>query len=223
LGYGTLASPGGAPRTAQPPGGRERGQAARADDTEIRNVASYIGQETMAVGVVVERRASDHPWLDYSWHAASVIPKAPARDPKGEWRTLVDDERAAQFHAGTLELSLFRKETEGYKLNLSQHPPRLWIVLRREEAGDCPHEVLPFHVTADPNEAQIYLDNGEDLVDPVPMPEVIAGWVKDYVDRHHVDQPFYKRKRAPHPEKQGGGRGFEPTSGQRGARGGGED
>ena len=184
-----------------------------ANGQETTQVASYIGQETMAVGVVVERRASDHPWLDYSWHAVSVIPKAPALDPKGDWRTLVDDDRAAQFHAGTLELSLFRKETEGYKLNLSQHPPRLWVVLRRDEEGDCPHEVLPFHVTADPNEAQIYLDNGEDLVDPVPMPELIAGWVKDYVDRHHVDQPFYKRKRTPHPEKPGGGRGFEPTGG----------
>jgi len=185
---------------------------------ETAEVASYIGQETMAVGVVIERRASDHPWVDYSWHAISVIPKAPARDPKGDWRTLVDGDRAAQFHAGTLELSVFRKETEGYKLNLSQHPPRLWVVLRREQEGDCPHEVVPFHVTADPNEAQIYLDNGEDVVDAVPMPDLIAGWLKEYVDRHHVDQPFYKRKRAPHPEKSGGGRGFEPTAGRRGGR-----
>ncbi|MBK1698330.1 DUF3305 domain-containing protein [Rhodovibrio salinarum] len=186
------------------------------DEKEAHGVvASYIGQEIMPVGVVVERRASDHPWLDYSWHAVSVIPKAPALDPKGDWRGLVDDGAVAQFHAGTLDLSLFRKETEGYKLNLSQHPPRLWVVLRRETEGECPHEVLPFHVTADPMEAQIYLDTGDDLVDPVVMPDVIAAWMKDYVDRHHVDRPFHKRKRTPHPDKQGGGHGFEPTTGSR--------
>jgi hypothetical protein len=71
-------------------------------------------------------------------------------------------------------------------------------------------------------EAQIYLDNGEDQVDAVTMPEVIAAWVKDYVDRHHVDQPFHKRKRQPHPEKSGGGRGFEPAGPRgRSGRGGG--
>jgi hypothetical protein len=171
-------------------------------------VTRYIGQETMAIGVVVERRASAHQWVDYTWHAVSVIPQAPARDPKGDWHVLVAGERAQQYHAGTLELSLFRKETEGYKLNLTQHPPRIWIVLRQDEDPASPHEVTPFHVTADPFEAQIYLDNGEDLVDPVEMPEVVAAWVKDYVDRNHVEQPFHKRKRKPHPEKPGGGRGF---------------
>lgn len=171
-------------------------------------MATYIGQETMAIGVVVERRISDHPWQDYTWHAVSVIPKAPALDPKGTWKTLVEGERVTQLHAGTLDLSLFRKETEGYKINLSQHPPRIYVVLRRDEDPDSPHEVVPFHVTADPLEAQIYLDNGEDLVDPVEMPELVTAWVKDYVDRHHVDKPFHKRKRKPHPDKEGGPAGF---------------
>lgn len=172
-------------------------------------MARYTGQESMALGVVVERRTSRHPWQDYTWHAVSVIPKAPALEPKGEWRLLIDQGERAQFHAGTLALSLFRKETEGYKQNLSQHPPRIFVVLRRDEDPDSPHEVVPFHVTADVFEAQIYLDNGEDLVDPVEMPELVAAWVKDYCDRHHVDQPFRKRRRVPHPEKRGGPGGVD--------------
>lgn len=171
-------------------------------------MTSYIGQESMPLGVVLERRVSEHPWQDYSWHAVSVIPKAPALDPKGEWKVLVEGDQVTQLHAGTLDLNLFRKETEGYKINLSQHPPRIFVVLRRDEDPDSPHELVPFHVTADPFEAQIYLDNGEDLVDPVEMPEVVAGWVKDYCDRHHVEQTFYKRKRKPHPGKTGGPAGF---------------
>ena len=173
-------------------------------------MASYIGQETMALGVVLERRVSDHPWQDTSLHVVSVIPKAPALDPKGTWKTLVADASATQLHAGTLELSLFRKETEGYKLNLSQQPPRVFVVLRRrpDAEGEAAHAFVPFHVTADPFEAQIYLDNGEDMVEPVEMPDMVAAWVQDYVSRHHVDKPFYKRKRTPHPDKEDGPAGF---------------
>lgn len=174
-------------------------------------MVSYIGQETMALGVVLERRPSAHPWADHSWHAIGVIPKARELDPKGEWAELVRDGDVVQYHAGTLALSLFRKETEGYKTNLSQHPPRVFVVLRQDDDPDSPHELRPFHVTACPFEAQIYLDNGEDVVEAVAMPSPVAAWVKDYVDRHHVDEPFKKRKRRPHvPQDKAARQPFEP-------------
>jgi len=192
-------------------------------------MVTYVGQETTALGVVLERRPSDHPWLDHSWRAIGVIPGAPALDPKGAWKELRRDGEVVQFHAGTLEVSLFRKETEGYRANLSQHPPRIFVVLRRDEDPDSPHEFTPFHVTACPFEAQIYLDNGEDMVEAVAMPEIVAAWVKDYVDRHHVDQPFKKRKRRPHvPQDEAARQPFEPSpsspprTGGSPARGGGQ-
>lgn len=175
-------------------------------------MVGYIGQETMDLGVVLERRPSDHPWLDHSWHAVGVIPKAPPADPAGEWRELLRDGEVARFHAGTLPLSLFRKETDGYKVNLSQKPPRVFVVIRRDENPDSPHELSPFHVTACPFEAQIYLDNGDDIVEAVTMPEVVVAWVKDYVDRHHVEQTFKKRRRRPVVEE-GRHQPFEPPAG----------
>jgi hypothetical protein len=36
---------------------------------------------------------------------------------------------------------------------------------------------------------------GEDLVEAAPMPEALIAWVRDFVERHHVDQPFVKRER----------------------------
>jgi hypothetical protein len=36
---------------------------------------------------------------------------------------------------------------------------------------------------------------GDDLVEAVPMPEGLIAWVQAFVERHHVDQPFEKRKR----------------------------
>jgi hypothetical protein len=38
--------------------------------------------ESLPVGVVVERRKSDHPWLDHTWRAVAVIPV----EGTGAWR-----------------------------------------------------------------------------------------------------------------------------------------
>ena len=43
--------------------------------------------------------------------------------------------------------------------------------MRQNDDGDVDHDVVPFLVTACPYEAQDYLDSGEDIVEPVAMPE----------------------------------------------------
>ena len=160
-----------------------------------KNHMSAKNQESLPLGIVLERRAVDNPWIDHRWRAVAVIAGAQPLSPLGDWTRLGAEEGWAHFHAGTLSLELFPKETEGYKVNLSQDPPRLYVVLRNEEEGLCDHEVLPFLVTACPYEAQDYLDSGEEQVDVVPMPEGVIAFVQDYVERHHVDEPFHKRKR----------------------------
>ncbi len=152
-------------------------------------------QETLPIGVVLERREIDNPWKDHDWRPVALIPGAPTADPEQDWLLLRDGEGWAHFHAGTLPLELFRKETEGYKLNLSQDPPRLYVVLRPGEDQDCAHDLVPFLVTACPYEAQDYLDSGEELVETVAMPVDVIAFVQAYVDFHQVDEPFKKRKR----------------------------
>ncbi len=164
-------------------------------------------QESLALGVILERRTVDNPWIDHSWHAVAVIAGAPERDPRGDWIKLSDGDGWAQFHAGTLPLELYPRETEGYKVNLSQQPPQLFVVLRGVEDAECPHDVVPFLVTACPYEAQDYLDSGEELVDGVAMPDGVVAFVQDYCDRHHVEEPFHKRKRKRYdPDEVGFGR-----------------
>lgn len=152
-------------------------------------------QETLPLGVVLERRRSDHPWQDHVWNPVGVIPGAPALDPGGPWTLLREGEGFAQYHGGTLTLSLFRKETEAYKVNLSQDPPRIFVVLRSEVAPGSGHDFVPFLVTASPYEAEGYLTSGEEIVEGVPMPADLIAFIQDYVELHHVDEPFYKRKR----------------------------
>ena len=164
-------------------------------------------QESLPLGVVLERRRIDHPWQDFDWRPVTVIPGAPALDPEGAWRMLAEGEDWVHYHSGTLTLELFRRETEGYKVNLSNDPPRVFVILRSGEDMGSAHDVVPFLVTACPYEAQDYLDSGEDIVEGVPMPDVVLAWVHDFVDKHHVDEPFKKRKQKRHdPEEVGFGR-----------------
>ena len=146
----------------------------------------------MPVGIVVERRDSSHPWQDHFWRPVAVIPGAPPLDPAGAWKKLGEGEGWIHYHAGTLEMELYRTDTDAYLSCLSGDPPSVYVVLREDLDGD--HEVVPFIATVSSYEAQDYLD-GEDVVEPVPMPEAIAAWVRAFVNTHHVDEPFKKRKR----------------------------
>jgi hypothetical protein len=142
---------------------------------------------SMPLGVVVERRELDNRWQRWSWKPVAVLPGAP---PVDEWRELVHGERFVRWHAATLPLQLHRAETEGYRANLSGKMPAIYVILREQSGGE--HEYAPVLVTASPYEASSY---AEDIVEPVPMPEGLAAWVQGFVDRHHIDEPFEKRKR----------------------------
>ena len=50
-------------------------------------------------------------------------------------------------------------------------------------------------VTASPFEAQDYADNGDDIVEKVPMPEGLVALVRDFVEAHHEEEVFHKRRR----------------------------
>lgn len=150
-------------------------------------------QEKLPLGVVLERRPIDHPWADWSWRTVAVIPGAA---PVGDTRELVRDGETARFHVATLELGLHRKETEGYRINLSQPQPKVYVGLRPGETDDG--GPVPFVVTVCPYEAEDYEVDGDERVDAVPMPGEVAALVGHFVDAHHVEEPFVKRKRQPH-------------------------
>ncbi len=149
----------------------------------------------VSVGIVLERRDSDHPWQDHAWSVQAVMLGG---GPAGGWRVVDTGKGWTRYYAGCLDLRLFRRETEGYRQNLARDPPSVFVVLRPGEGeGDGGHEVEPFLITACPFEAQDYMDSGEETVETVPMPAEIAAWIRAFIDRHHVDEPFIKRKQKP--------------------------
>jgi len=145
---------------------------------------------SMPVGVVVQKRRSTHRWGGTIWMPVAVLPGAGDAD----WRLLREADGIVEYHAATVSLSLYRGETEAYRLTLSKDPPLVWVVLRPTERRDGP-EVEVHAVTASPYEAQDYLDAGDDTVEPVAMSEGLAAWVREFTDAHHSEEEFVKRRR----------------------------
>ena len=171
----------------------------------------------MPLGVVVERRKSTSRWQDWMWRPVSVILGAPPLGP--EWRELLRGETWTHYHAANLPLELHRAETEAYLLNLAQQPPRIYVVLRPATAP-APAPYRPLLITASPVEAEGYLASGDEIVEGVPMPAAVVAWLRDFVDRHHIERPFVKRKRKRGADGAGDGRGDGRMRAERSRSGG---
>jgi len=143
----------------------------------------------IAVGVVVERRKAQSPWIDFTWKPLIVLAGLPDASP---WTMLSEDGDGATFYAGAAEIALYRTETANYRDNLGTGAPMLWVALR-PTGVEPPYEI--FAVTADPAEGEAWTESGSDLVDTVPMPDVVRAAIDVFVAEHHVERPFHKRKR----------------------------
>jgi hypothetical protein len=161
---------------------------------------------SIPVGVVVERHKATSPWLDFIWRPVSVLVGVPSAAP---WTPLGPIGDVATFYAGTGTIELYRTEAENYRNNLGSGTPALWVVLR--PTGTEPPYIVQA-VTADPAEGEAFTEAGTDLVETVPMPDVIAKMVEEVVADHYVERPFFKRQRddAGRDGRAKGGRGGEP-------------
>ncbi len=141
------------------------------------------------VGVVVERRKAASQWIDYVWRPVTILPGQPDAAP---WTVLSADAEATTFYAGTMEIELHRSETSNYRDNLASGAPAIWVSMRPTET-DPPYKIVA--ATVDPAEGESYTEAGTDLVETVPMPEIIRHAVAAFVAEHHVERQFIKRKR----------------------------
>jgi hypothetical protein len=141
------------------------------------------------VGVVVERRKADSPWTDFVWRGVAVLPGEPAMPP---WTVIREHEGTTLFYGGSATVDLYRSETARYLDNLATGTPSIWIVLSPVE-GLWPYEVTA--ITADPSEGEAFTEAGANLVEAVPMPEVLHEAIESFIAEHHVEAEFVKRER----------------------------
>lgn len=152
--------------------------------------ASTAKMITMPVGVILRRSPGATRWAEWVWAVAGLLPGA----GPGNWHVLRHEGEVTDFHAATVQLSLHRTETEAYLTALNGVPPSVFVILRTEPGSSAERpEVLT--ITASAFEAQDYADNGEDIVERVPMSAGLQGWVGRFVQDNHAEEAFVKRKR----------------------------
>jgi len=140
------------------------------------------------VGVVVERRKTDSPWVDFIWRGVAVLPDEPNMEP---WTLLRERQEATLFYAGSAAVDLYPSETARYRENLASGNPSIWIIL---SPSDGPRPYVVAAATADPAEGEAFTEAGANLVEAVPMPEVIRELIENFIAEHHVEREFVKRK-----------------------------
>ncbi|WP_108857444.1 DUF3305 domain-containing protein [Aliiroseovarius pelagivivens] len=143
----------------------------------------------MPIGVVLRRAPGVTRWAAWTWKAVDVLPGAKQAD----WRVLRQEGEITDYHAATPTLELHGADTEAYLHGLNAQSPSLYAVMRETEDDARPLELVL--LTASPYEAQDYADNGEDIIEKIAMPPAIQAWVSDFVDTHHREEVFKKRKR----------------------------
>lgn len=143
---------------------------------------------SMPLGVVIRRVPGVTRWAEHVWQAVAVMPGA----GDVSWKELRREGDAVEFHAATLPLELHRTDTEAYLHGLSAKIPSIYIVMRDSET-EAPMDLVL--ATASPYEAQDYADTGEELVEKVPMPDGLVAWIREFVETHHEDEVFVKRRR----------------------------
>ncbi len=143
----------------------------------------------ITVGVVVERRKAASQWIDFTWQPVAVLPGQPEAAP---WTILATADDVVSFYAGSATIDFYRNETGQYRDNLASGTPKVWVALR-PTGIEPPYDLIA--VTADPSEGEGLTQGMDDVVEAVPMPAVIVEFVEAFIAEHHVERPFYKRKR----------------------------
>lgn len=143
----------------------------------------------ISVGVVVERCKAASQWIDFIWRPVAVLPGQPEAEP---WTVLGQEDDRTTFYAGTVDIELHRGETGNYRDNLTSGMPSVWVALRPTEA-EPPYRLVA--ATVDPAEGESYTEAGTDLIEAVPMPQLVCDAVAAFVAEHHVERPLFKRKR----------------------------
>jgi Protein of unknown function (DUF3305) len=146
--------------------------------------------ERIRVGVVVERCRAKSEWTEFVWRPSAVLPGVPETLP---WTVLETQEGRITFYAGAAEILLYRSDSAGYRDNLRNRTPMLWVALR--PTGDPERSYKISAATVDPGEGEAFSENAGHLVEALPMPEVVRDAVARFVAEHHVERPFIKRQR----------------------------
>jgi hypothetical protein len=149
--------------------------------------------ERLDIGIIMERRAVEHRWIDHEWVCVGAEPSPPA---VSDWTRLDSAEGWVRYHACVRTLELHRRETEDYLANMESRQPAVYVVSRpNEDSATSAAPLLIPLATVSVFQAELHVDNSEDTVHRIAMPGPIAAWIWNFLAMHHQARPFVKRQR----------------------------
>ena len=101
---------------------------------------------------------------------------------------MADRDGVRTVYLGDHALVLHSGETRHYIDNLLARQPSIWVAMTGADVA---------MVTADPYEGEALASDPERVVEAIPMPPALATHLDDFIEAHHVEEVFHKRKRVP--------------------------
>ena len=137
----------------------------------------------LPIGVIMQRRSLDNPWLGEAWGAVAAVPHGA---PDTGVQVLVTSPERDTYLVPGLRLELFPDEDEGYFENAMAPEPKVFVKWRMLNG-----RAMPVLVSVSYAEGTRMFDSGE-AADGVPMAGEIHAWLLAYLDAHY--QPRSRRR-----------------------------
>lgn len=150
----------------------------------------FPNSQSIPLGVVIRKSPGVTRWAKWAWRVVDMVPGAGSAN----WTVLRQAGQVTDYLAATVPLQLFPSDTEAYVHELQARSPSIYVVLNPDPAQPETPWIVSL-ATASPYEAQDYCDSDEALVEKLPMPDGMRAWIADFVEKHHVEETFVKRKR----------------------------
>ena len=147
-------------------------------------------QKSVRLGVLALRRPPVTRWGPGELRPSGLLMPVPQTAPN----TLISTvEGIETWYLGARDMTLYSGDTGHHRDNLASGRAALWVAVR----GEDPARAEVVCITADPYEGEGYAGDPALIVEAVPMPEGVGRYIAEFINAHHVEIPFKKRKRSP--------------------------
>ncbi|TDJ25877.1 MAG: DUF3305 domain-containing protein [Gammaproteobacteria bacterium] len=145
--------------------------------------------EKLPISVIMEKRPSDHAWVNFTYQAIGVV--VDAQQQGSQVKKIHEQDGVEQYLFPGLSVRLHVDECESYYHNLMSPKPGCYIIASEPETLDEMPE--PYLVSLSFDEAHAYLE-GDAEVYAVEIPAELYRWTEAFILMHYVATRKSKRK-----------------------------
>lgn len=151
--------------------------------------------QSIHLSLVFDRIASLHPWQDWEWKVAGMLP-VPDTEIDRAPRLLSNTQTQMRWLGEPSRLDLHATDVEAYIYNLTSPQPSVFTVAHERETSVADGLIWRTHlVTLSSYEAEEYMSGDDALIGKLAMPDDVREWLEAFVAIHYEATEFKKRRR----------------------------